>query len=70
MNDPNHVTTSAGLSMPWIMYGTAWKKERTAALVELAVEAGFRGIDTACQPRHYREDGVGEWMTNSPAAGS
>jgi diketogulonate reductase-like aldo/keto reductase len=24
------------------------------------VEAGFRGIDTACQPRHYREAGVGE----------
>ncbi len=46
--------------MPPILYGTAWKKERTAALVRQALEAGFRGIDTACQPRHYHEAGVGE----------
>lgn len=42
------------------MYGTAWKKERTSDLVVQAVRAGFRGIDTACQPKHYREDLVGE----------
>ena len=54
------VTPRGGVPMPWIVYGTAWKKERTAGLVEQAVKAGFRGIDTACQPRHYREDGVGE----------
>ncbi|WIA43819.1 hypothetical protein OEZ86_010235 [Tetradesmus obliquus] len=42
-----------------MIYGTAWKKERTAELVEQAVLAGFRGIDTACQPKHYREDLVG-----------
>lgn len=53
-------TTQAGVRMPRIVYGTAWKKERTAGLVETAVRAGFRGIDTACQPRHYREDGVGQ----------
>jgi len=41
------------------MYGTAWKKERTQELVELAVRNGFRGIDTACQPKHYFEPGVG-----------
>jgi diketogulonate reductase-like aldo/keto reductase len=29
-------------------------------LVEQAVLAGFRGIDTACQPKHYREDLVGQ----------
>lgn len=45
--------------MPAIMYGTAWKKERTQELVELAVKSGFRGIDTACQPKHYYEPGVG-----------
>ncbi len=45
--------------MPNIIYGTAWKKERTAALVEQAVRLGFRGIDTACQPKHYHEAGVG-----------
>jgi len=45
--------------MPRIIYGTAWKKEKTASLVERAVTEGFRGVDTACQPRHYREDLVG-----------
>jgi diketogulonate reductase-like aldo/keto reductase len=45
---------------PNILYGTAWKKERTAELVELAIKTGFRAIDTACQPRHYNEKGVGD----------
>lgn len=45
---------------PRIIYGTAWKKADTAALVELALRHGFRGIDTACQPKHYHEAGVGE----------
>jgi len=46
--------------MPRILYGTAWKKEQTAVLVTAAIRAGFRGIDTACQPKHYHEAGVGE----------
>ncbi|MDD2906005.1 MAG: aldo/keto reductase [Sulfurimonas sp.] len=46
--------------MPKIIYGTAWKKEKTAAFVVQAVEAGFRAIDTACQPKHYFERGVGD----------
>ncbi len=53
------LTTSAGIKMPRIIYGTAWKKERTADLVVKAIQAGFRGIDTACQPRHYNEPQVG-----------
>lgn len=48
------------MKMPPILYGTAWKKEKTAALVVQAVEVGFRGIDTAGQPKHYYEAGVGE----------
>jgi diketogulonate reductase-like aldo/keto reductase len=44
---------------PAILYGTAWKGERTAGLVERAIDLGFRGVDTACQPRHYDEAGVG-----------
>ena len=43
--------------MPSIVYGTAWKKERTAELVIAAVRAGFRAIDTACQPKHYHDAG-------------
>lgn len=42
-----------------IIYGTAWKKTDTEPLVELAIQQGFRGIDTACQPKHYDEAGVG-----------
>lgn len=45
--------------MPPIIYGTAWKKEATESLVLQAIRAGFRGIDTACQPKHYHEPGVG-----------
>lgn len=37
-----------------LLYGTAWKKEQTTDLVVLAIRLGFRGIDTACQPKHYR----------------
>jgi diketogulonate reductase-like aldo/keto reductase len=45
--------------IPNFLYGTAWKEERTATLTELAIRAGFRGIDTANQRRHYVEAGVG-----------
>lgn len=60
---------NAGRAMPGILYGTAWKKERTAALVTQALQLGFRGIDTACQPRHYHEPGVGEAVAAFVAAG-
>ena len=42
------------------MYGTAWKREATAELVQLAVSLGFRAIDTANQLIHYQEALVGE----------
>ena len=51
---------SAKPRAPGFLYGTAWKEDRTAALVEAALRAGFRGIDTANQRRHYFEAGVGE----------
>ena len=46
--------------IPSFMYGTAWKKEATKELVELAVASGFRAIDTANQLIHYDEALVGE----------
>lgn len=46
--------------IPSFMYGTAWKKEATEELVELAVASGFRAIDTANQLIHYEEALVGE----------
>ena len=48
------------MTHPVFLYGTAWKDERTAALTRAAIEAGFRGIDTANQRRHYFEQGVGD----------
>ena len=59
MSIPQAINTYDGLVMPGIIYGTAWKKERTAELVEKALMAGFRGIDTAAQPKHYEEALVG-----------
>ncbi|MBA3721233.1 MAG: aldo/keto reductase [Parachlamydiaceae bacterium] len=50
----------SSISMPRLIYGTAWKKDKTTELVIKAVKNGFRGIDTACQPKHYNEAGVGE----------
>jgi diketogulonate reductase-like aldo/keto reductase len=46
--------------IPSFMYGTAWKKEATLQLVQLAVGSGFRAIDTANQRIHYEEALVGE----------
>jgi len=54
---------------PDFLYGTAWKEERTAALTELAIRQGFRGIDTANQRRHYFEAGVGEGLAAAYRAG-
>ena len=50
----------SNMAIPAFLYGTAWKEERTAPLVRAAVEAGFRGIDTANQRRHYFEEAVGD----------
>src|ERR1700689_518794 len=51
------------------LYGTAWKEDRTPALVELALRAGFRAIDTANQRRHYFQAGVGEGLAAAYGAG-
>jgi len=54
------LTTYNNVPVPSFMYGTAWKKETTAQLVQLAVAAGFTAIDTANQLIHYQEALVGE----------
>ena len=55
--------------IPDFLYGTAWKEDRTAALTELALWAGFRAIDTANQRRHYFEAGVGQGLDTAYRAG-
>ena len=57
------------MTPPTFLYGTAWKEDRTATLVELALRSGFRGIDTANQRRHYFEAGVGEGLAAAYQAG-
>jgi diketogulonate reductase-like aldo/keto reductase len=57
--------SNAQIRVPRIIYGTAWKKADTQRLVSLAIQNGFRGIDTACQPKHYDEAGVGAGIAAS-----
>jgi diketogulonate reductase-like aldo/keto reductase len=56
-------------TFPEFIYGTAWKKEATTRLTELAVDSGFRAIDTANQAKHYSEALVGEALLNLKAKG-
>ena len=61
LNGPAN-TLLRSIGKPAFIYGTAWKKEATASLVQDALAAGFTAIDTAAQPKHYREDLVGQGM--------
>jgi diketogulonate reductase-like aldo/keto reductase len=54
-----------GIRVPSMMYGTAWKEERTETLTTMALGAGFRAIDTANQRKHYVEAAVGAAVTVS-----
>jgi diketogulonate reductase-like aldo/keto reductase len=64
-----NIINKSGIAMPRLLYGTAWKKDKTADLVTKAVKYGFRGIDTACQPKHYNEAGVGEALQKLASEG-
>jgi diketogulonate reductase-like aldo/keto reductase len=55
--------------IPPFLYGTAWKENDTERLTRLAIENGFRGIDTANQRKHYFEAGVGAAVAGAIAAG-
>jgi diketogulonate reductase-like aldo/keto reductase len=56
---PERTLTIDGVEVPRFLYGTAWKEQETGRLTGLALRAGFRGIDTANQRRHYHEAAVG-----------
>lgn len=60
-----HSLVVRGVRVPAFLYGTAWKEERTAELTAQALAAGFRGIDTANQRKHYFEAGVGDALATS-----
>ena len=57
------------MNIPQFLYGTAWKEDQTQTLTELALEQGFRGIDTANQRRHYHEAAVGQAIRRSLESG-
>src|SRR6266850_6604625 len=57
------------VAVPLIMYGTAWKEDRTQALVLQAIAIGFRAFDTANQRKHYVEEGVGAALRTAIASG-
>lgn len=60
-----HTISIAEATVPRMLYGTAWKEEETQRLTELALQNGFRGIDTANQRRHYFEAAVGRAVASS-----
>jgi diketogulonate reductase-like aldo/keto reductase len=64
-----HSRQNDAVTAPEFLYGTAWKEDRTPALVERALRIGFRGIDTANQRRHYFEAGVGQGLAAAYRAG-
>ena len=66
--EPSRHVEIQGVRVPTFIYGTAWKEEATASLARTALDAGFRGIDTANQRRHYHEAGVGEALRAAFAA--
>lgn len=58
-----------GVQVPRFLYGTAWKEDETKRLTGLALDNGFRGIDTANQRRHYHEAAVGQAVAAAIASG-
>ena len=61
--------TLDGVRVPRFLYGTAWKEDDTQQLTELALQQGFRGLDTANQRRHYHEAAVGQALAAAIASG-
>jgi len=54
-----------GVRVPTMLYGTAWKEDATCGLVKDALGAGFLGIDTANQRKHYHEAEAGRALAET-----
>src|SRR3954465_11271944 len=61
---------SRPLMPPQIIYGTAWKEDRTRALTLQAIGTGFRAFDTANQRKHYVEEAVGAAIQYALSSGT
>ena len=66
---PGRTMLTDGTKLPRFIYGTAWKKNKTKRLTALALEQGFRSIDTANQYKHYNEAAVGEGIREKVESG-
>ncbi len=66
---PDRSLSFNDIEVPRFLYGTAWKEDETQRLTELALQQGFRGVDTANQRRHYHEVAVGEAVSTSIRSG-
>src|SRR4051812_7381481 len=66
---PDRTLSIEGVRVPRFLYGTAWKEDDTQRLTELALQRGFRGIDTANQRRHYHEAAVGRAIAAAVESG-
>jgi diketogulonate reductase-like aldo/keto reductase len=66
---PDRTLSIEGVRVPRFLYGTAWKEDQTQHLTRLALQQGFRGIDTANQRRHYHEAAVGQAIAACVASG-
>src|ERR1700674_5318657 len=58
------------VAVPLIMYGTAWREDRSLALVLEAIATCFRACDTANQRKHYVEEEVGAAVRVAIASGT
>ncbi len=68
MTDANTLSLD-GVRVPRFLYETAWKEDATQRLTALALQNGFRGIDTANQRKHYHEAAVGDAVKTAIASG-
>ena len=67
--DSSQPEGSRFLGIPRFVYGTAFKGDQNASLVEKALRLGFVGIDTASNTKNYREKLVGDGVRLSIKAG-
>ncbi|KAL6881402.1 NADP-dependent oxidoreductase domain-containing protein [Trichoderma novae-zelandiae] len=52
-----------------LLYGTAWKEEKTAHFTETAILSGFAGVDTANYPTAYDERLTGDGIAAALKSG-
>ena len=59
----SRIVLKSGTVIPRCIYGTAEKTDPNT--IYEALNCGFRGFDTACQPQYYREEIVGQALTRA-----